>query len=125
VLWSILNLQHAALIDWDEGIFALHGQWISTAGSQGKPFNFQTPPLFQLMVALVFAVVHAQPFVLPLISIVFSCLSIALVFVFGTMLYSSRSGLHCGCLFLFQRITVRKHSFIPVLWAVHDSGVLH
>ena len=52
VLWGVLYLQYATLIDWDEGIFALQGQWLSTAGSQGKPFNFQTPPLFPLNVSL-------------------------------------------------------------------------
>ncbi len=100
LLWGVLNLQHAALIDWDEGIFALQGQWLSTAGSQGKPFNFQTPPLFQLILSFMFAVVRAQPFVLPLISIVFSCLTIVLVFLLGKMLYSSREGLYAVLLFV-------------------------
>lgn len=99
VLWGIFNLQHTALIDWDEGIFALQGQWLATAGSQGKPFNFQTPPLYQLVIASVFAVVRAQPFVLPFISIIFSCFTIALVFAFTKMLYSSREGLYAVLLF--------------------------
>lgn len=100
LLWSALSLRHAALIDWDEGIFALQGQWLSTTGSQGKPFNFQTPPLFQLIAAFMFSLVRAQPFVLPLISVIFSCLSIILVFLLGKLLYSSRDGLYAVLLFI-------------------------
>jgi hypothetical protein len=95
----MLNLQHTALIDWDEGIFALQGQWLSTLGSQGKPFNFQTPPLFQVMLALIFAATGVQSTVLPLVSIVFSCLSIILVYSLGKLLYSSRIGLYAALLF--------------------------
>ena len=100
LLWSMFYLHGAALIDWDEGVFALQGQWLATAGGQGKPFNFQTPPLFQFIVAFLFTVIPTHALALPLISTVFSCLSIVLVFSLGTVLYTPRTGLYAVLLFV-------------------------
>ena len=60
---------HATLIDWDEGVFALQGEWFSSSGLFGKPYNFQTPPLFQLFIAVLFKLLGVHAFILHFISL--------------------------------------------------------
>ncbi|MEO0127544.1 MAG: glycosyltransferase family 39 protein [candidate division WOR-3 bacterium] len=90
---NIINLKNLSLIDWDEGVFALQAKWFASMGMEGKPFNFQTPPLFQIIIALAFKIFGYKAEILPLISIIFSCLSIYIVFIFSREIYNETIGL--------------------------------
>jgi hypothetical protein len=100
LITNFLNLRKLHLIDWDEGVFALQAQWISTNGSAGKPFNFQTPPLFQFLVALLFKILGVNDWCLPLISIICSVLTLFLLYLFVRSLYNEDIGLFSAMLFM-------------------------
>jgi hypothetical protein len=91
---------HSNLTDWDEGVFALQAEWIASLGAAGAPFNFQTPPLFQVIVALFFRLLGVHDFLMTLISITFSCLTILIVYHLGKMLYSEEIGLYAIAFFV-------------------------
>lgn len=97
---SIINLRNLSLIDWDEGVFALQAKWFSSMGTEGKPFNFQTPPLFQILIALFFKLFGYKEWVLPLISIIFSVLTIYIIFLFYTRIYNETIALFGVLLFI-------------------------
>ncbi len=99
-LFNIFSLRHFALIDWDEGMFALQGQWLASIGAQGKPFNFQTPPLFQILVAILFRLFLSNAIMLPLLSILFSCITVYLLFKFVRELYSPQEALYSVIFFV-------------------------
>lgn len=99
IVYSVTNLRTTSLIDWDEGVFALQSTWLATGGAEGKPFNFQTPPLFQTFIAFFFKIFTPQDFFLPLLSIVFSTLTLYLVFLLATTVYSKREGIYAVILF--------------------------
>ncbi len=94
ILLNIFSLRHFTLVDRDEGDFALHGQWLATIGAQGKPFNFQTPPLYQILIAILFRLFQINVIILPLLSIIFSCVTIYLIFHLAKVLYSQQVGLY-------------------------------
>lgn len=100
VLFNVINLSNTSLIDWDEGVFASQGKWLATAGAEGKAFNFQTPPLFQTLVATFFKLLTPKDYFLPLLSIIFSCLTIYLIFFLTTTLYSKREGIYAVIIFV-------------------------
>ncbi|MEO0129026.1 MAG: glycosyltransferase family 39 protein [candidate division WOR-3 bacterium] len=97
---NLANLKNLTLIDWDEGVFALQSGWIGSLGGEGKPFNFQTPPLFQILIALVFRLLGAKDWILPLISIIFSALTIYILFLFGKELYAEKIAIFSVILFI-------------------------
>lgn len=90
---NIINLKNLSLIDWDEGVFALQAQWLANMVCEGKPFNFQTPPLFQIIVAILFKIFGEWDRILPLISIVFSAMTLYTIFFLGRKLYDETVGL--------------------------------
>jgi hypothetical protein len=97
---NIINLKNLSLIDWDEGAFALQAQWLANMGGEGKPFNFQTPPLFQIIVAILFKIFGEWDRILPLISIVFSAMTLYTIFFLGRRLYDETVGLFAIILFV-------------------------
>ena len=88
ILVNYIPLSKASLIDWDEGVFALQSQWLASLGMQGKPFNFQTPPLYQMLVAGLFYIFRSKTFILHLIALIASCLGVYLVFRLASLLSS-------------------------------------
>lgn len=92
-LFCIITIWRLSLIDWDEGVFALQGQWFASLGSQGKPFNFQTPPFFQLIVAFLFVVIGSHWYLLPLLSVAFACLTLYVVYALAASLSSHEEAL--------------------------------
>jgi len=99
-LFNIFSLTYFALIDWDEGVFALQGQWLASIGTQGKPFNFQTPPLYQTLIAILFRLFQTNAIMLPILSIIFSCITIYLLFNLTKELYSPQVGLYSVIFFV-------------------------
>lgn len=93
------GIARSSLIDWDEGVFALQAQWLATMGAAGKPFNFQTPPLFQIIIAVIFSLVGINGYVLPFISLACSGISLYVLYRIGTLLFSEREGLYAMVLF--------------------------
>jgi hypothetical protein len=93
-LFGIITLWNSSLIDWDEGVFALQGQWFASTGSQGKPFNFQTPPLFQMVIAGSFCLAGHHWYILPLLSILCSCITLYFVYAMTTSLFSQKEALY-------------------------------
>jgi len=81
-------------------VFALQGQWLASIGTQGKPFNFQTPPLYQILVAILFRLFQTNAIMLPILSIISSCLTIYLVFRLTKELYSPQLGLYSAIIFV-------------------------
>ncbi len=100
VFLSVLGLKSFALRDWDEGVFALQGQWLTTIGSQGKPFNFQTPPLFQFLIAILFSILQINAKILPLLSLILSCITIYLIYHLAKTLFSQKEGIYSIILFV-------------------------
>lgn len=100
VFLSVLGLKSFALRDWDEGVFALQGQWLTTIGSQGKPFNFQTPPLFQFLIAILFSILQINAKMLPLLSLILSCITIYLIYHLAKTLFSQKEGIYSIILFV-------------------------
>ncbi|MBN2620647.1 glycosyltransferase family 39 protein [candidate division WOR-3 bacterium] len=92
-LFCIITIWRSSLIDWDEGVFALQGQWFASFGSQGKPFNFQTPPLFQLIIAFIFALTGQQWYILPLLSVLFACSTLYVIHGLTSQHYSEKVAL--------------------------------
>jgi len=100
VILNVVNLASTCLIDWDEGVFALQGKWIATIGAEGKPFNFQTPPLYQTLIASLFKLLGHRDFILPLLSIIFSVFTIYLIFHLVKELYSIEESIYAVILFM-------------------------
>lgn len=96
---NFANLKKLHLIDWDEGVFALQAKWLATMGANGKPFNFQTPPLFQGLIALSFLLGGSKPWILPMLSVIFSGLSIYVLFHLARNLYNEKVGFIAVLLF--------------------------
>ncbi len=99
ILINIVHLGDASLIDWDEGVFALQSQWFASLGDQGKPFNFQTPPLYQLLLAGSFKIFGCKTFVLHLIALVASCIGAFIVFHLSKMLSTQQDAIIATILF--------------------------
>lgn len=99
ILINIVHLGNASLIDWDEGVFALQSQWFASLGEQGKPFNFQTPPLYQLLLAGSFKIFGYKTFVLHLIALVASCIGAFIVFHLSKMLSTQQDAIIATILF--------------------------
>ncbi len=99
ILINIVHLGDTSLIDWDEGVFALQSQWFASLGDQGKPFNFQTPPLYQLLLAGSFKIFGYKTFVLHLIALVASCIGTFIVFRLSKMLFTQQDAIIATILF--------------------------
>jgi hypothetical protein len=100
VLLCATNLRNSGLIDWDEGVFALQGKWIATLGAEGKPFNFQTPPLFQIFIAILFKLVGTHDMVLLLLSLIFSGLTLYFIFYLAKHLFSTEEAIYATLIFV-------------------------
>ena len=99
LVFNILTINSVDLIDWDEGVFALQAKWLATFGLQGKPFNFQTPPLFPALVALFFKIFGTHDIVPRAISIVFSFLTLYLLYFFVRDLFTEKEAVYATILF--------------------------
>ncbi|MGB3340801.1 MAG: glycosyltransferase family 39 protein [bacterium] len=99
ILVNYIPLSKASLIDWDEGVFALQSQWLASFGMQGKPFNFQTPPLYQMLVAGLFCIFGSKTFILHLIALIASCFGVYLVFRLTSLLSSINDAIIAVLLF--------------------------
>jgi uncharacterized membrane protein len=95
-----LSAYSYSLIDWDEGVFALQGQWFSQLGASGKPFNFQTPPLYQILVGILFKIFGAHGVILRYISLFFSAVTIYIVFRLARLFTDARVALFSVILFV-------------------------
>jgi len=86
---AAVTVPKTSLTDWDEGVFALQSRWFSSAGQQGKPYNFQTPPLFQLTAAALswFTADHACA--LKWLSVFLSCMTVIAVFILVKQLHTA------------------------------------
>ncbi len=100
MIFSAVNLKNRALIDWDEGVFAVQGQWLAHSFSAGKPFNFQTPPLFQVIIAFFFLILSDRGWALPLISILSSGATAIVLYHFTRRLFDGLTGLFAVLLFM-------------------------
>ncbi len=100
VLLNAFGILDSTLIDVDEGVFALQSQWLATMGAYGKPFNFQTPPLYQIIIALLFKLFQINAIVLPLLSSLASIVTIYLVFYLARVFCSKRESLYCVIFFI-------------------------
>lgn len=99
LLLSLLRLKAFTLIDWDEGVFFLQGRWLATLGDAGKPFNFQTPPLYQLFIAGLDHFCRGQPHSLFIITVVFSTAMLYLLHGLTRRLYSPATANQAVALF--------------------------
>lgn len=99
ILAGAFGIIRSSLIDWDEGVFVLQAQWFASAGASGKPFNFQTPPLFQLVIAIIFLCTGVHGYVLPCISLISSCITLYLLYRIGRLLFSEQESLYAVVLF--------------------------
>lgn len=100
ILLNVVNLKNLSLIDWDEGAFALQAKWLASAGSEGKPFNFQTPPLYQVIIASLFKIFGYRDWILPFISIICSAIAVCITFLLAKELYNGTTGLFASILFI-------------------------
>jgi len=100
VLINAFRIVNFTLIDVDEGIFALQSQWLTTIGEHGKPFNFQTPPLYQILIALLFKLFKTNTIVFPLLSTIASIITIYLVFCLTGLFYSRQESLYAVIFFI-------------------------
>jgi len=101
LILNILNLKDLSLIDWDEGAFALQAKWLASSFAEGKPFNFQTPPLFQIIIALLFRLLSFRDWILLLVSMLSSALTIFIVFKLAKMLDTTETGIYSVLLLVF------------------------
>lgn len=97
---NLINLKNLTLIDWDEGVFALQAKWLASEGAEGKPFNFQTPPLYQLIIAVLFKFFGDKDWILPFISIICAAVGMYFTFFLGKALYNEATGLIASLLFI-------------------------
>jgi len=116
------------LIDWDEGVFALHGQWFASAGVEGKPFNFQTPPLYQVLVGLLFKIGGPNPIFLPVLALVFSVLTVYALYYYGRKIYDEPTALAAIAVFItsefflfFSRSGLSEAVFLLFFWSAFAS----
>lgn len=100
VILAAVTIPGTSLTDWDEGVFALQARWFSSAGQQGKPYNFQTPPLFQLTAAAVSWLSVSHAYALKWISVFFSCMTAIAVFILAKQLYSKTIGIYSVFIFM-------------------------
>ncbi|HEX7321110.1 MAG TPA: glycosyltransferase family 39 protein [bacterium] len=100
MIFSVVTLRNRALIDWDEGVFAVQAQWLAHGFTAGKPFNFQTPPLFQAIIAIFFLIFFDHGWVLPLLSILSSGVTIIVLYHFTRRLFDGMTGLFAVLLFI-------------------------
>jgi hypothetical protein len=118
------------LIDWDEGVFALQGRWFASSGVEGKPFNFQTPPLYPLMVGALFKIGGPDPRFLPILSLLFSVLTLYAIFYYGRRIYDETTALYAIAVFVtsefflfFLRSGLSEAVFLFFFWSAFASFV--
>jgi 4-amino-4-deoxy-L-arabinose transferase-like glycosyltransferase len=97
---AAVGLKGRALIDWDEGVFAVQAQWLARGFTAGKPFNFQTPPLFQVIIAFFFMFFSDRDWVLPLLSVLSSGATVVVLYQFTRRLFDGMTGLFGVLLFM-------------------------
>jgi hypothetical protein len=100
LILAAFTVPRTSLTDWDEGVFALQSRWFSTLGQQGKPYNFQTPPLFQLTAAAVSSIAGSHAAALKWLSVLFSCITAYAVFKLTKRLYSSAAAVYGVIIFM-------------------------
>lgn len=100
IFLNVVNLKNLSLIDWDEGGFALQAKWLASRGLEGKPFNFQTPPLYQVITAIFFRIFGCNDWILPFISILCSAATLIIIFLLGKELHNETTGLLAAVLFV-------------------------
>jgi len=97
---GLFRIKNSSLIDWDEGVFSLQAQWLSSIGAQGKPFNFQTPPLYQTLIAVLFKCFGTNARLIMFLSLFFSLITIYTIFYFIKKLYSERLAVYTTLFFV-------------------------
>jgi len=80
----------------------LQAQWFFSLGAEGKPFNFQTPPLYQIIIAILFKFFQVNDLYMFLLSIIFSCLAIYIFFYLVKMLYAEDIALYAVIFFILS-----------------------
>lgn len=100
VILAAVTVPRTSLTDWDEGVFALQSRWFSSAGQEGKPYNFQTPPLFQLTAAAVSWFSGSNAYAVKWLSVFFSCITMIAVFKLAKHLYSENVGMYSVFIFM-------------------------
>jgi hypothetical protein len=99
VAYSSIGIKNTNLIDWDEGVFALQGKWLASIGDQGKPYNFQTPPLFQIIISILFRLFGYHAYFLQFISLAASCFTVYFIYKISSLFGSPDEGLIAALLF--------------------------
>ncbi len=95
---SLISIIGFSLRDWDEGVFVLQGQWLTSGFSQGKPYNFQTPPLYPFVAGLSMRLIGGNPAALPIVSFLFSIATLFVVYYAGRVFYDSDTAFFAPCL---------------------------
>ncbi|OGC41198.1 hypothetical protein A2Y85_05190 [candidate division WOR-3 bacterium RBG_13_43_14] len=96
---NLISIIGFSLRDWDEGVFALQGQWLTSGFSQGKPYNFQTPPLYPVIAGVGMLLVKGDPMILPVFSFLFSIATLIIIYYLGKHLYGSETAIFAIALF--------------------------
>ena len=100
IILAAVTVPQTSLTDWDEGVFALQAQWFSSVGQQGKPYNFQTPPLFQLTAAVLSCSGVGHAHALKWLSVLVSCMTVLAVFMIVRKLYSEAVAAYSTLMFM-------------------------
>lgn len=96
---NLISLIGYSLRDWDEGVFALQGQWLTGRFTQGKPYNFQTPPLYPLIAGLGMRMTGGNPIILPILAALLSVATLFLLFYSARELYGPVDAVYAVALF--------------------------
>lgn len=119
IILAALTVPRTSLTDWDEGVFALQSRWFSTLGQQGKPYNFQTPPLFQLTAAAISRVFDSHACALKWLSVFLSCMTVIAVFRLVKQLHSESVAVYsafilmtCEYFLFFSRSGLSDATFV-------------
>lgn len=106
----------------------MHGRWFASGGAEGKPFNFQTPPLYQLMVGGLFKIGGPHPIFLPILALVFSILTVYALYYYGRRIYDERTALAAIAVFItsefflfFSRSGLSEAVFLLFFWSAFAS----
>ncbi len=98
LVFGIVKINNVNLIDWDEGVFALQAKWFATGGVLGKPYNFQTPPLFPAIIALFFKLFGPNDTIPRIISLIVSLFTVYLVYFVTRRLYTEKEAVYAALL---------------------------
>ncbi len=96
---NLISLIGFSLRDWDEGVFALQGQWLASGFIEGKPYNLQTPPLYPLIAGIGLLLFKGNALILPLLSFIFSITTLVIVYNIANFLYNRETAFYSVALF--------------------------